>query len=45
MRTYEARLERFPYPFLYDIRGEYVRIWVVRHDRREPDLGLHRFSQ
>lgn len=37
-------LERFPYHFLYDIRGEYVRIWVLRHDRRDPDFGLDRFS-
>lgn len=37
-------LNRFPYHFLYDIRGEYVRIWVLRHDRRSPDFGLKRFS-
>jgi hypothetical protein len=29
---------------LYDIRGEYARIWVVRHDRRDPEFGLQRFS-
>ena len=37
-------LERFPYHFLYDIRSEYIRIWVVRHDRRNPAFGLRRFQ-
>jgi len=40
-----CNLERFPYHFLYDIRGEYVRVWVLRHDRRNPDFGLDRFSE
>ena len=40
-----CNLDRFPYHFLYDIRGEYVRIWVLRHDRRNPDHGLERFPQ
>ncbi len=38
-------LDRFPYHFLYDTRGEHVRIWVLRHDRRNPNLGLKRFSR
>lgn len=40
-----CNLERFPYHFLYDIRGVYVRIWVLRHDHRNPDFGLERFSR
>lgn len=40
-----CNLERFPYNFLYDIRGGYVRIWVLRHDRRDPAFGLDRFSK
>jgi plasmid stabilization system protein ParE len=40
-----CNLERFPYHFLYDIRGGYIRIWVLRHDRRNPDFGLQRFSE
>ncbi len=38
-------LERFPYNFLYDIRGEHVRIWVLRHNRRNPEFGSERFSR
>ncbi len=40
-----CNLERFPYHFLYDIRGEYIRIWVLRHDRRNPNFGLKRFRE
>jgi plasmid stabilization system protein ParE len=40
-----CNLDRFPYHFLYDIRGEYVRIWVLRHNRRDPALGLKRFPK
>lgn len=39
-----CNLERFPYHFLYDIRGNCFRIWVLRHDHRDPDFGLDRFS-
>jgi len=39
-----CNLDRFPYHFLYDVRGEYVRIWVLRHNRRRPGFGLRRFS-
>ncbi len=38
-----CNLERFPYHFLYDIRDGGVRIWVVRHDHRNPRFGLQRF--
>lgn len=34
---------RFPYHILYQIIEErFVRILVVKHDRREPDFGLDR---
>lgn len=36
-------LERFPYHFLYDIRGNFMRVWVLRHDRRNPSLVRRRF--
>ena len=29
--------------FLYDIRGDYARVWVIRHNRRNPSWGLKRF--
>lgn len=40
-----CNLERFPYHFLYDLRRETIRMWVVRHDRRNPSLGLRRFPR
>lgn len=34
---------RFPYHILYQIVDEgYVKILVVKHDRRDPDFGLDR---
>ncbi len=38
-----CNLERFPYHFLYDVQSDYVRVWVVRHNRRKPSFGLGRF--
>lgn len=40
-----CNLDRFPYLFLYDIRRDHIRAWVVRHDRRNPSLGLRRFPR
>ena len=40
-----CNLDRFPYHFLYDILGSDVRVWVVRHNRRNPKFGLKRFSK
>ena len=40
-----CNLDRFPFHFLHDIRGIYIRIWVVRHNRRNPAFGLKRFSK
>lgn len=39
-----CNLDRFPYHFLYDIHGEHIRIWVLRHERRHPNFGLERFA-
>ncbi len=38
-----CNLESFPYHFLYDIRDSRIRIWVVRHNHRNPRFGLRRF--
>lgn len=40
-----CNLERFPYHFLYDVQDETVRIWVVRHDHRDPSFGMKRFTR
>ncbi len=40
-----CNLDRFPHHFLYDIRNEVIRVWVVRHDQRNPRFGLRRFSR
>lgn len=40
-----CNLERFPYHFLYDIRNGFIRIWVLRHDRRQPKFGRRRFTK
>ncbi len=40
-----CNLDRFPYHFLYDIRSGDIRIWVVRHNHRNPNYGLRRFAR
>ncbi len=40
-----CNFDRFPYHFLYDVRGDRIRVWVLRHNRRNPKLGLRRFSR
>jgi len=40
-----CNLDRFPYHFLYDIHSASIRIWVVRHDHRNPGFGLRRFAR
>ncbi len=37
-----ARLSRFPYAILYEIRPGNVRILCVRHDKRHPAYGATR---
>ena len=38
-----ADLTRFPYHFLYRTAGDHVRVLVVRHHRRHPNVGLSRW--
>jgi len=38
----QANLKRFPYHFLYDVRPSSIRVMIVRHHKRHPDLGLDR---
>lgn len=40
-----CNLDRFPYHFLYDICSDFIRIWVIRHDQRNPKFGLRRFGR
>ena len=40
-----CNLERFPYHFLYDIRDDYIRVWVLRYNGRDPKFGLRRFTK
>jgi len=37
-----ANLQKFPYHILFKISRESVRILVIRHHRRHPQLGLTR---
>ena len=39
-----CNLERFPYHFLYDVRSDSLRVWVVRHNHRNSTFGLRRFT-
>jgi plasmid stabilization system protein ParE len=38
-----CNLTRFPYHFLYDIQMGMIRVWVLRHDHRDPRFGTKRF--
>ena len=40
-----ANLHRFPFHFLYDLKNEGIRVWVLRHHQRRPSLGLRRFKR
>ena len=37
-----ANLKRFPYNFLYEIRQASVWVFVLRHNKRNPNYGLRR---
>lgn len=37
-----ANLERFPYHLLYRIKPDGIRVFVLRHDRRNPSFGKRR---
>ena len=43
-RFRRANLKRFPYHLIYEIidPAEFIRVVVVRHDRRHPAFGLNR---
>ena len=38
----KARLNRFPYHFLYRQTSAGIRVFVVRHNRRHPHTGMNR---
>ena len=37
-----VNLDRFPYHILYEIKGELLRVMIVRHNKRHPNFGLRR---
>jgi toxin ParE1/3/4 len=37
-----VNLGRFPYHILYEIKGELLRVMIVRHNKRHPNFGLSR---
>jgi len=41
-RLRKARLRKFPYHVLYQIKAHSFRILVLRHDSRHPSFGIHR---
>jgi plasmid stabilization system protein ParE len=39
---HRANLERFPYHFIYREIPDGIRVTLVRHHRRHPDVGMER---
>jgi plasmid stabilization system protein ParE len=37
-----VNLTRFPYHFLFRVKGDSIRVLVVRHNSRHPSFGLER---
>ncbi len=37
-----ANLKWFPYHFLYDVQPDCIRVMLVRHHKRHPELGMDR---
>ena len=37
-----ANLKRFPYHALYGVKAGRIRVFVVKHHKREPSYGLDR---
>ena len=37
-----ANFNRFPYHLLYEVRLEFLRVMLVRHNKRHPRYGLPR---
>lgn len=40
--VHRANLKRFPYHFIYRELADGIRVTLVRHHRRHPDLGMER---
>jgi hypothetical protein len=36
--------KRFPFHLLFSIEDPYLFVYVVRHDRRDPEFGLDRIA-
>lgn len=41
-RSRRVNLKNFPYHFLYENYGDYILVFLVRHDKRHPTFGLRR---
>lgn len=37
-----VNLRRFPFHFLFRVKGDAMRVLVVRHHRRDPSFGMSR---
>ena len=37
-----VNLARFPYHFLFRVKGDGIRLLILRHNSRHPSLGLER---
>lgn len=37
-----ANLSRFPYHALYRVKDAHVRVFVIKHDKRNPSYGIKR---
>ncbi len=37
-----SNLTKFPYHFLFRVFPDYIRVTIVRHDKRDPKLGSRR---
>jgi plasmid stabilization system protein ParE len=37
-----ANLPRFPYHVLYEVRDNFLRVMIVRHNKQHPEFGLKR---
>ena len=41
-RRRRCNLRRFPYHLVFEVRGEFAGVMVLRHERRKPSYGLAR---
>ena len=37
-----ANLQRFPYHVLYEVQSDAIRVMIVKHHKRAPELGIDR---